>query len=164
MSRTSDLLLIGSFAAALRGILPAWRNGWVGDVDFVATRAGAERLMAQFGWRLIEHAPDRCYCADRDGGMNLDVDLRGHLIDEVSRFAEPATVVINGRHVHCLLSKPELIVALRSVSRTLVPTAIDKADRDMAEYAQIELESALISLAMTFRKPNRNPTMENVNA
>lgn len=150
------MLLIGSYAAQLRGILPAWRNGHVGDADFVCSRAAAGAMMELFGAAVVEHVPDRCFLIDRAGGLNIDIDLRGHLVEGVADHADAMTVPVNGASIACMVARPELILALREASRDVVPKAAAKADLDIEAYrsAGISPDPALMRLALQFRKPD----------
>lgn len=156
MLRVTEALLIGSYAAHLRGVLPAWRNGHVGDADFICTRPAAAQIMEAFGHQVVEHAPDRCFRIDRDGGLNIDIDLRGHLLPSIAAHADEMRLPLNGLTIACLVARPELIVALRAVSWSLVPKAMPKACRDMASYrlAGIISSTDLLSAAEVFRKPD----------
>jgi hypothetical protein len=154
MSPITEALLIGSYAALLRGCLPDWRDGHVGDIDFICTRPAAELLLGRLGGEIIEHSPDRCYHFDRQG-LNIDIDLRGHLLPTIVHHADIMDVPINGATIRCLVARPHLVAALRAVSWSLVPTAIDKAKRDVRGYAElgIEIDAPLRKAAMAFRKP-----------
>lgn len=156
MLQVTNALLIGSYAAQLRGVLPAWRNGHVGDADFICTRLAAARIMTALGHELIEHAPDRCFRIDREGGLHIDIDLRGHLLPLIVDHADRMVVPLNGVQVACLVARPELIAALRLVSCDLVPGAVDKAKRDVEGYEAfgISITDALTAGAMAFRKPS----------
>jgi hypothetical protein len=103
---------------------------------------------------VIEHSPDRCYHFDRLG-LNIDIDLRGHLLPTIVDHADFMDVPINGATIRCLVARPRLVAALRAVSWSLVPTAIDKAKRDVRGYAElgIEIDAPLREAAMAFRKP-----------
>lgn len=155
MSLATDALLIGSYAARVRGVLPAWRNGRVGDADFVCTRSAAAQIMGLFGASVVEHAPDRCFRIDRDGGTHIDMDLRGHLIPMVAAWADRMTFDLNGQAICCLVAQPALIAALRSASWDVVAKAQAKAVNDMEDYgARIVVPPDLAQLARQFRKPD----------
>lgn len=155
MSLATEALLIGSYAAHLRGVLPAWRQGHIGDADFVCTRAAASEIMGLFGHPLTEHVPDRCFRIDRAGGMHIDIDLRGHLLPLVAGHADEMTIALNGIEITCLVARADLIAALRWVSRDLVPKAADKARLDVAGYEAfgISITEDLAAAAAAFRKP-----------
>lgn len=156
MLQATDALLIGSFAAQLRGVLPAWRKGHVGDADFICTRLSAAKIMAAFGHEVIEHAPDRCFRIDREGGLHIDIDMRGHLLPLIADHADEMVIPLNGIEVGCLVARPELIAALRLMSCDLVPRAADKARRDVKGYEAcgISMTDALAAAATAFRKPS----------
>lgn len=126
------MLIIGSFAASLRGVLPAWRHEPIADCDIIASRPDTEALFARFGGELVERHPGRAFLgAWRPGDLHLDVDLSAHLLPAILPYADEAEVRINGEAVHCLLARSELILALRM---HLVPHSRDKALRDIAGY------------------------------
>lgn len=144
-------LLIGSYAAQLRGILPAWRRGMTRDIDLVATPETAKRLAALWGARYHEHAPGRCYLSGR-----IDIDLRGELINPVLPWCEAVDARINGVVIPLLLPLPALIVAIRRATLDSVLAARTKALADLADFerAGIAVGAALLMRAGAFRKPN----------
>lgn len=151
MSPTSRPLLIGSYAAKLRGILPAWRQGHVADIDMVTSEAVARSIAAALGTRYREHAPGRCYLSGR-----IDIDLRGHLIERVIHACDLVTVDIHGCAMAALLPHSGLIVAMRQASWDAVPGSERKALADLEGFARLRLQStaALIELAAIFRRPD----------
>ncbi|WHO37886.1 hypothetical protein PMI04_015095 [Sphingobium sp. AP49] len=154
MSLGTEALLIGSYAAQLRGVLPAWRNGHVGDADFVCTRRAAAWIMGLFGTAVVEHAPGRCFRIDRAGGRHIDMDLRGHLLPSVMAHADVMQVLLNGWTIECLVARPALILALREASQDVVPKAVGKARLDIDGYRQagVWTPPALAQAALAFRK------------
>ncbi len=155
MSLATEALLIGSYAAQLRGVLPAWRAGSVGDADFVCTRRAAGWIMDLFGSPVVEHAPDRCFRIDRAGGLHIDMDLRGYLLPSVAAYADLMQIQLNDRAIECLVARPALILALRQASADVVPKAAAKARDDIDSYRRsgVRTPPALASAALAFRKP-----------
>ncbi|PZQ55788.1 MAG: hypothetical protein DI555_07105 [Novosphingobium pentaromativorans] len=152
MSPTTDLLIIGSFAAMVRGVLPAWREGRYRDVDFVGTPEAVEALLAFYRYEAVQPSPGRLFVTNRFG-LAFDISLRGHLIPTVADHSDMMTVEINGREISCLVARPELIFALRDASSELVPVHADKARRDVEGYHEqgIEITPALAQAAAAFR-------------
>lgn len=155
MSPITDALLIGSYAAYLRGVLPTWRSGHVGDADFICTRPAATQIMGLFGTAVVEHVPDRCFRIGRNGEMHIDIDLRGHLLPLIKDHAGAMQIEINGQAIQCLVARPELIAALRAASADVVPKAVQKAARDVVGYEVlgVQVPPHLAKIAQNFRKP-----------
>ena len=146
MSLATEALLIGSYAAQLRGVLPAWRAGSVGDADFVCTRRAAGWIMDLFGSPVVEHAPDRCFRIDRAGGLHIDMDLRGYLLPSVAAYADLMQIQLNDRAIECLVARPALILALRQAAKA-------RDDIDSYRRSGVRTPPALASAALAFRKP-----------
>ncbi len=155
MSLATEALLIGSYAAQLRDVLPPWRHGQVGDVDLVCTRCAATWIMGLFGTPVVEHAPDRCFRIGRGGQKHIDMDLRGHLLPLAREWADPMAVQINGARIDCLVAQPALILALRAASADVVPKARAKATADVQAYraSGLTVPDRLARVALAFRKP-----------
>ncbi|GEM_PF-5200716 len=153
MSPTTDLLIIGSFAALVHGVLPAWRAGQYRDVDFVGTPEAVEGLLDWYGYDAVSPSPDRLFVTNRFA-LAFDISLRGHLIPTVADHADLMEVEINGLEITCLVARPELVFALREASWDLVPVHRDKAQRDIDAYRElgIAIDPALAEAAQAFRK------------
>lgn len=146
------MLIIGSFAARIRGVLPAWRCDPIRDCDIIASRADTEALFARFGGTLVERHPGRAFLgAWRPGDVHLDVDLRANLLPSIIGCSDNADVDINGEQVRCAVARPELILALRM---HLVPHSRAKALRDIEGYAAlgITVSSKLKMAARAFAR------------
>ncbi|MBO9724304.1 MAG: hypothetical protein J7530_08015 [Novosphingobium sp.] len=152
MSPTTDLLIIGSFAAMVHGALPDWRGGLYRDVDFVGTPEAVDALLAYYRYEAVAPSLERLFVTNRFG-LAFDISLRGHLIPTVAEYADLMAVEINGLEITCLVARPELVFALRDASADLVPVHADKARRDVEAYhAQgIEIDPALAEAAVAFR-------------
>jgi hypothetical protein len=153
MSPTTDLLIIGSFAAMVHGTLPAWREGRYRDVDFVGTDEAIADLLDFYGYEAVAPSADRLFVTNRFG-LAFDISLRGHLIPTVADHADLMEVEINGLEITCLVARPELVFALREASWNLVPVHLDKARRDLEGYREqgIAIDPALALAAEAFRK------------
>jgi len=148
MSPITDLLLIGSYAARLRGVLPKWRQGRVGDADFIATPQAASLLFSLFGAEVSEHAPGRAFL-DGNGAFDLDVDVSGKSLSAVIGYADSQRVFLNGAEIQCLVARPELILALR---HHVTPHSRAKAERDIDDYRSqgITVSAELAEAARAF--------------
>lgn len=126
------MLIIGSFAAQLRGVLPTWRHEPIADCDIIASRIDTEALFARFGGKLVDRHPGRAFLgAWRHGDLHLDVDLSDHLLPGIIGHADVMDFDLNGERLRCAVARPELILALRM---HLVPHSRGKALRDIAGY------------------------------
>lgn len=142
------MILIGSEAALLHGILPAWREGCTsGDVDLLATAAEAKALAARADavWRSGASP----YLLMR--GRHFDVhevsadfhDLAGHLSGRPERhFGEDMVV-----------ASPAVLWASLYLTAGLAPQTHEKSLKDFYHYDRLGLEIGTdhIRLALMFR-------------
>jgi hypothetical protein len=148
------MIIIGSYAAVQRGILPAWRDGQSisGDIDILVTQQWAEAFCE--GGSIVLNAPNSIQVMKCSRRFDLHLAPR-EMIDLAAKLSGP----VQDHFGHQLsVASQEVLWATLYLTAGIAPEWADKSFRDFFSYAALPLELTPdhTTLALMFRDLSLN--------